>query len=134
MMGGPGSGRVSSKLSLEDARALEIGELCDGGAVGAFPQGEIVWREKGSGAPLALLAYRIASEQKAGPPTRPLLLYLYWPSVKSWPQGDEIELAGGAGQRHLALCPAPGCGRPVRSLYAPLGEERFFCRGCHDLV
>jgi hypothetical protein len=133
-MGGPGSGRSPRKLSIEDARALAIGELCDGGAARALPRGEIVWRQKGSGKPLALLAYRIASEQQAGRAVHSLLLYLYWPRVDAWPQGDAVELIGGAGKRHLALCPAPGCDQKVRTLFAPLREKLFFCRGCHNLV
>jgi len=129
-MGGPGSGRHPRKLSLEDARVLDIGELTDAGAVRAFPRGEIVWREKDTGEPLALLAYRIASAQRAGP----LLLYLYWPRADDAPQGDEVKLLVEQGQRHLARCPAAGCDRRVRRLYAPLGEELFLCRACHDLV
>jgi transcriptional regulator with XRE-family HTH domain len=132
-MGSPDSGRPPSKLSIEDCRALDIGEVCDAGAATAFPAGEILWREKGSRVPLALLAYRVASKRPAGLARRSLL-YLYWPSVTGAPHGDEIELAGGERARRLARCPAPGCDQPVRILYAPLGDELFFCRGCHDLV
>jgi len=83
-MGGPGSGRSPRKLSIEDARTLDIGELCDGGAARAFPRGELVWREKGLKAPLALLAYRIAFEQRGGPfpASLPLLAQGRWRSPK----------------------------------------------------
>jgi transcriptional regulator with XRE-family HTH domain len=133
-MGGPGSGRPPSKLSLEDARALDIGELCDGGAALALPAGQIIWRERGSGRILGLLAYRIARETPVALPARLLLLYLYWPGGVSAPQGDQVELLGSERVRHLALCPTPGCAQRVRRLYAPLGEHPCLCRSCHDLV
>ena len=133
-MGGPGSGRPPSKLSLEDARVIAIGELCDGGAALASPRGQIVWRERGSDRVLGLLAYRIATEEPAGFVTRLLLLYLYWPGGDRGPQGDQVELLGGEGVRHTAHCPTPGCDQRVRSLYAPLGEHPFLCRSCHGLV
>ena len=34
-MGGPGSGRHATKISVTDCRAIEIGELCDGGRLGS---------------------------------------------------------------------------------------------------
>jgi hypothetical protein len=134
LMGGPGSGRPPSKLSIEDTRALDIDELCDAGAALAFPVGQIVWREKGSGRVLGLLAYRIATQAPADLAARLLLLYLYWPGRATAPQGDQVALLGREGLRQTALCPTPGCDQRVRSLYAPLGEHPFLCRSCHGLV
>jgi len=45
---------------------------------------------------------------------------------------QDIALAGGEGVRFLAAC--PGCGRPVRKLFAPPGADQFLCRDCHRLV
>jgi transcriptional regulator with XRE-family HTH domain len=131
-MGGPGSGRQRQKRSVADCRILDIGELADGSVAHTVPHGEIVWRNELWPNELALLAYRMAEEQRPSEQARLLACYRYWPSVTAWPRGDEIEICGARGVRHSALCPA--CRRAVRKLYAPPGLGLFLCRSCHDLV
>ena len=134
LMGGPGSGRRPYKASVDDCRLLDIGELCDGGAAEAFPRGEILWKVKYSGTPLALLVYRIARQQHSQRPPSLLVAYLYWRNLLVAPQGAEIELVGGQGARISALCPGWGCGRPARKLYLPPGDDLLLCRCCHGLT
>lgn len=133
-MGGPGSGRRRRKTTVEACRILDIGELCDAGALRRLPRGEIVWRSERSGRTLACLAYSVAEVAPwFGEPTL-VLDYLYWPTLDAPHSGGRIVLRGGEGKRYAAECTGGDCKRWVRKLYAPPGEELFLCRRCHDLT
>jgi len=130
-MGGPGSGRRPIKRSKNEARVLEIGELCDGGRWASHPLGEIRWVEKSSETLRACLTYGIAVEDwPAGP--QPALTVHYRTTRTQAVSRDHIVLEVGDHRRALALCPR--CGRPVRKLYAPATAEYFLCRDCHGLI
>jgi hypothetical protein len=62
IIGGLGSGRRAHKLSVEDCRLLEIGELCDAGRWASQPGGRVLWLTKGSAVERASLTYTIARE------------------------------------------------------------------------
>jgi hypothetical protein len=128
-MGGFGSGCWPTKLSVDDCRQLDIGLLCDGGALDAFPRGQILWRSERQPERLALLDYWLVRECWPRRPGRLLLCYVYWPAAAARPQDDEVELCVRRGIRPSALCPA--CGRAARKLYArrrrsisPVGSAR----------
>ena len=131
-MGGPGSGRRRTKLSVEDCRLLDIGELCDGGALRATPHGQIIWRSRFWPGEVALLVYALVFQQWPYRPGGLLLCYVYWPAADARPQDDVVELSVRVGIRPTALCPA--CGRAARKLYAPPGAIDFSCRVCQGLI
>jgi hypothetical protein len=131
-MRGLGNGRLPTKLAVDECRRLEIGELCDGRRWASQPRGEIRWVERGSQVRRASLAYEIAWEE--WPPGAPLLiLSVRYRRTPTAPEScDRIILQGGDGSRVLAVC--PDCERRVRQLYAPPGDNSFFCRSCQGLV
>ncbi len=114
-MGGLGSGRRRTRLGIDECRALEIGELCDGARREAQPAGEVEWRALGGGKQRARLAYAITGQENADDDL--LLSYRYWPQCDGPSFENEIELEALPGRRTYALC--PGCGERMRSLYAP---------------
>ena len=129
-MGGFGSCRQRSRLGLDECRALELGELCDQGRWRSEPHGEVLWRSLHGGETRARLSYVISGQEDA---TDDLLLtYRYECEGASLSAEREVELDCAPGKRLYASCPA--CGRRVRTLYAPLGAERFACRSCYRLV
>jgi hypothetical protein len=131
-MGGIGSGRQPSKFSVEDCRVLDIGELCDAGALQTTPRGQIVWHNRLWPQELALLTYRLVAQQWPRHERCLFLCYVYWPSPVAAPQDDEVELVLRPGVRASGLCPA--CGKAARKLYAPPGAIDFSCRVCQGLI
>ncbi len=131
IMGGPGSGRWPTTWSVKECRVLEIGGLCDGERLLRQPRGELRWVEQGSGVMRASLSYAIAEEDWPYGP-QPVLTVRYRKTPSAPESRDHIVLEGGDHRRALALC--PGCGCPVRKLYAPPTAEYFFCRDCHGLI
>jgi hypothetical protein len=129
-VGGLGSGRRRTRLGVDESRALEIGELCDGGRRGAQPAGGLEWRALSGGHLRARLAYAITGQESAGDDL--LLHYRYWPECDGASFEDEIDIEALPGRRTYALC--PNCGRRVRSLYARPRALRFACRSCCGLV
>ena len=132
-MGGFGSGRKRRRTRVDDCRILDLGLLCDGGALLAFPRGELVWkRALRAWLPEGVLAYCLARFDH-GLVDPPHLAYVYWPRAgASGRHLETIALRGGDGRPYLARCPR--CGRAARKLYAPPGAERFLCRTCYRLV
>jgi hypothetical protein len=129
-VGGLGSGRRRSRLGTDECRALELGELCDGGRREAQPAGELEWRALSGGQLRARLAYLVTGQETAGEDL--LLHYRYWPGCDGPSYEDEIELEALPGRRTYALCSL--CGQRVRSLYARPRALRFACRSCCGLV
>jgi len=129
-VGGLGSGRRRTRLGTDECRALEIGELCDGGRREALPAGEVEWRALSGGQLRARLAYVVTGQESAGEGL--LLDYRYWPECDGPFYEDEIELEALPGRRTYALCPT--CGQRVRSLYARPRALRLACRSCCGLV
>ena len=132
-MGGTGSGRGRTKTSVADCRAIDIGELCDGGRLAGRPRGEIRWVEARSGYILGRLSYTIAELLWFGGEVL-LTLTLHYENRPGAPHSctDIVLVGGGAGRRYYAECPF--CVRRVRKLYAPPGQEHFLCWRCHGLV
>ena len=126
-MGGFGSGQRPWRLSVKDSRALDLGELCDGGRWHSAPRGELRWSAP-SGKIQARLRYAIKGHAEG----QLLLGYRYWPRGEGACFADEVELVAHPGQRTLACC--PGCGSRVRTLFAPPGANLFRCRGCFGLI
>lgn len=120
-MGGVGSGRRATRLSVSQCRCLSLAELCDGGRLVRQPHGEVQWRAAGE--LRGRLTYRVACG---------LLHYRYWPTGGADEADGYIALQCVAGRRTSASCPS--CGSAVRDLYAPPGRERFACRRCSGLV
>jgi hypothetical protein len=131
-MGGIGSGRRPTKLSVDDCRVLDIGELCDGGALHKTPRGQIIWHNRLWPKEVALLTCRLAGEQWPHRESRLLLCYVYWPAADAAPQDDEVELVVRPGVRPSVLC--PDCSRAARKLYAPPDAIDFSCRVCQGLI
>jgi len=131
-MGGPGSGRWPTKASVEDCRVLDIGELCDGGALRKTPRGQIIWHSELWQKEVALLSYALVRERWPDRASHLLLNYVYWPAADASAWDDEVELAVQPGVRINALCPA--CGRVARKLYAPPAALYFSCRVCQGLI
>lgn len=131
-MGGLGSGRRRWRLGASECRALEVGELCDEGRRQAQPRGEVLWRAERGGVLHARLTYAITGHEDAGDEL--LLTYRYWPDGSGLCHENEIELECLPGRRSYAYCPGFGCGRRVRTLYAPPGAGVFRCRSCWGLV
>jgi hypothetical protein len=131
-MGGLGSGRLPTKIAVDECRRLEIGELCDSRRWASQPRGEIRWVERGSEVRRASLSYEIAWEE--WPPGAPLLIMsVCYRRTPTAPEScDRIILEGGDGSRLVAVC--PGCERRVRQLYARPGDDSFCCRACQGLV
>jgi hypothetical protein len=130
-MGGPGSGRRPTALSVEDCRVLDIGELCDGGALHRTPRGQIIWQSELWQQEVALLSYALVHERWPDRESRLLLNYVYWPAADAPACDDEVELMVRRGVCASALCPA--CGRVARKLYAPPAAIDFSCRVCQGL-
>jgi hypothetical protein len=97
-MGGPGSGRRSRKTSIADCRALDVGELCDGGAARAKPRGDLVWKDSRSGAIRAALAYVFIEGEPDVGFADGALAYLYWPTPQASARGEAIKLTRSAGR------------------------------------
>jgi ribosome-binding protein aMBF1 (putative translation factor) len=129
-VGGLGSGRRRTRLGIDECRALEIGELCDQGRWRSQPRGVVLWRTRHGGETLARLTYVISRQEDAAEDL--LLTYRYAPEGTGLSVKRELELDCAPGQRAYASC--PGCGRRVRTLYAPQGAELFACRSCYRLV
>src|SRR5664280_2779586 len=91
-MGGPGSGRWPTKASVEDCRVLDIGELCDGGALHRTPRGQIIWQSELWQQEVALLSYALVHERWPQRESRLLLNYVYWPAADAPACDDEVEL------------------------------------------
>ena len=126
-MGGPGSGLRPTKLEVRDCRALSIAELCDGVRRCEERCGEVRWLRHER--LRARLSYTIT--QDGG---RTLFAYCYWPQGEGPCFEDVFVLQSARGRGSLALCPMTGCGRRVRTLYAPPGAALFRCRTCWGLV
>jgi len=131
-MGGLGSGRQPTQTSVDDCRAIDIGELCDAGRVASQPRGEISWVARRSGVTRAQLSYTIAAEDWPGGAPLLMLALRYRKTLSSPESCDYIVLSGGGARRWVARCPT--CWRPVRQLYAPPDHDYFLCRDCHGLV
>ena len=129
-VGGLGSGRRRTRLGVDECRALEVAELCDQGRWQAQPRGEVLWRAQHGGATRARLSYAITGQEHVGGEL--LLTYRYRPDGVGLSYENEVELECPPGRRSFAYC--PGCGRRVRSLYAPPGADVFRCRTCWGLV
>jgi hypothetical protein len=129
-MGGFGSGSRPTHASVADCRVIEIAELCGGGRASRQPRGEIRWLATQTKLTRAHLRYAISDERAE---MGRLVLTLDYKRTPDAPaSSQDIALAGGEGVRFLAAC--PGCGRPVRKLFAPPGADQFLCRDCHRLV
>ena len=129
-MGGLGSGRRRKRLSVEECRALDLGELCDSGRRQTRPRGEVLWRSQHDGVLRARLTYAITGQENANDEL--LLSYGYWPAGAGTSYENTVVLEGLPERRTYALC--PGCGEQVRSLYAPPGASVFRCHSCWGLV
>ena len=129
-MGDRGSGAQRTRLGLSECRALEIGELCDGGRWQCQLQGTVLWRERRGNAELARLSYVIIPAKSSA--TGFAFAYRYLRAGEGEPPLHAFELDCSAGARPYAICPT--CDRRVRILYAPLYAELFACRVCCHLV
>jgi len=129
-VGGPGSGRRRTWRGVDECRALDLGELCDGGRLRAQPRGVVLWRARDGGALRARLTYAITGQESAADDL--LLAYRYWPEGGGLCHENELGLTALPGRRTYAWCPV--CGVRARTLFAPPGAGAFRCRECCGLV
>jgi hypothetical protein len=121
-----GSGE-RKRLAIAECRALSLAELCDGGLRERRPCGELRYLRQPGDLLRGRLTYKITDDGMRG-----LLTYRYWPAGRGASYGGEVALTREPNRRSYALC--PGCGRRVRTLYAPPEAESFRCRVCLGLL
>lgn len=136
-MGGFGSGRPQSRLTVEDAHPLDLPKLMRDGLVGPGANGgRLVWRIVGTDTETGSVGYT-AELNPAGPHGHIRLRYTVTDSWGDRHDVDEwIELEARpqpfGGHQWLMVCPISG--RACRKLYLPPGGRRFAARQVYRLA
>ena len=139
-MGGPGSGRRSRKLTVEECLFLDIDELvrrglAAGGKAPVFVKSASVLRKKQVGS----IDFDLGGVRKA--PVLSLRYVVEWEGERQEviePIHLETTRPHFGGVRWWFTCPfvvdGTPCGRRVGKLYLPVGRRYFGCRHCYDLT
>ncbi len=127
-MGGYGSGRRGGRDTTDGYRQLDVRKMQRGGFL--VPGSWSIWRWSRNGEVFASIQVRADFN-------RVVLMYRHrsygdedW-TQEEYPVSLEWTPCYFGGERAWFLCPRPGCGRRVATLW---GGAMFYCRHCYNLA